>query len=242
MRHVWLDFENGDLKPSELSALFPYVSMVITNTFRHTKQNPRFRAIIATSGRVTPAAYQLIWDSVAKKLEDAGYSVSRDRKLTKHQAELPRSGLDWSKRPAASLFYLPSQAEDPAQSFFEVYDGGNRSPLDVLSWIENSVVEPKVVRDPEPLPERQDNPAVNQEGIASATAQWRMSSNYPGEGNARFYRFAQALRRAGLSLIEVQAILLTEARFGRSSAKRIAQIPSIVISLRTYGWDDPPST
>jgi hypothetical protein len=32
LRHVWLDFENGDLKPSGFPELFPYLRMVVTNT------------------------------------------------------------------------------------------------------------------------------------------------------------------------------------------------------------------
>ena len=43
LRHVVLDFENGELQPDELPRLFPDLQMVITNTFRHTRDKPRFR-------------------------------------------------------------------------------------------------------------------------------------------------------------------------------------------------------
>src|SRR6185369_5573896 len=32
LRHLWLDFENGDLPPEAVADLFPHLRMVITNT------------------------------------------------------------------------------------------------------------------------------------------------------------------------------------------------------------------
>jgi hypothetical protein len=116
VQNLWLDFEEGDLEPKELAQLFPQVRMLITNTFRHTAEKPRFRAIIPTTQPVTPEAYSLLYENIAWKLEDAGYFVQRNRKR-KRQGQ-SRSGLDWSKRHPTSLFYLPCQAKEAEQSSF----------------------------------------------------------------------------------------------------------------------------
>ena len=51
LRHIWFDFENGELKPEELAELFPLNQMVIFNTYNHTADAPRFRVIFPTSQR-----------------------------------------------------------------------------------------------------------------------------------------------------------------------------------------------
>jgi hypothetical protein len=43
LRHVVLDFENAELQPDELPRLFPDLQMVVTNTFNHTSDKPRFQ-------------------------------------------------------------------------------------------------------------------------------------------------------------------------------------------------------
>ena len=46
LRHIVLDFENGELQPETLPKLFPDLQMVVTNTFSHTSDKPRFRAVL----------------------------------------------------------------------------------------------------------------------------------------------------------------------------------------------------
>ena len=50
-RHLWLDFEDGDLAPEELAALFPNVRLVAMNSFHHRSDKPRFRAVFLPTGR-----------------------------------------------------------------------------------------------------------------------------------------------------------------------------------------------
>ena len=57
------------------------------------------------------------------------------------------------------------------------------------------------------------------------------SPKYPGEGNARFFQYALALRSAGISLNDIEQKLRDEAGFGRSPGERRAQIPSIMKTL-----------
>jgi hypothetical protein len=68
LRHIWFDFENGELQPDELAALFPFEKMIIFNTYNHTAEAPRFRAILPTSQRLTSEAYEAVWDNFAAKL------------------------------------------------------------------------------------------------------------------------------------------------------------------------------
>jgi hypothetical protein len=70
LRHIVLDFENGELQPDELPRLFPDLQMVVTNTFNHTSDKPRFRAVLFTDEPMTIEAYSLIYNSIADKLEE----------------------------------------------------------------------------------------------------------------------------------------------------------------------------
>jgi hypothetical protein len=72
LRHIVLDFENGELLPETLPTLFPRLQMVITNTFRHRRDRPRFRAVLFTDELMTAEGYGLIYTSIANKLEEAG--------------------------------------------------------------------------------------------------------------------------------------------------------------------------
>jgi len=229
LRHVWLDFESGDLKPTEFPELFPYLRMVVTNTYRHTAENPRFRVIIPTTQSMGPEAYEIVQVAIASKLEDAGYSVE-GWKRTSRYAPSRKSGLDWGKRAPTSLFNAPCQAEDPSESFFEVHAGA-RVTLDPTLWIENSGYLIQTEAEfAEPRWER--SRGVNKEAVQAAVEKWRVSSAFPGEGGMRFFNFALDLRSTGMSLHEIEAMLSSEAPYGRSPAERKAQITSIMNSLR----------
>jgi hypothetical protein len=72
LRHIVLDFENGELQPDELPRLFPDLQMVVTNSFYRTSDKPRFRAVLFTDEPMTIEVYGLIYNSIADKLEEAG--------------------------------------------------------------------------------------------------------------------------------------------------------------------------
>ena len=109
--------------------------MIVTNSYNHTNESPRFRAIILTSKRMTASVYETLFNAIVNKLYDAGYGKS-----PKAGSKLKRSGIDHSKRAATSLFYLPCQAKAADESFFDVYGGRNRAPLDPERWITNIVL------------------------------------------------------------------------------------------------------
>jgi len=218
LQNIVLDFENGDLRPNDVSGLFPDLQLIVTNSYGHTIDAPRFRVIILTSSAVGPAAYEALWDALANKLKDAGYAKS-----PRSTSRLKRSGLDHSKRAATSLFYLPAQAAEGTASFFKFYEGGPRRPLETEAWLRNirleAPSEPKLGGDR----------LVNSTEMTAAIAQWRGSR--PGKGNDAFYALALELARLGMTTNEVEQILLQEAHCARSPAERKNQIPSIIRSL-----------
>jgi hypothetical protein len=233
LRHVVLDFEDGELEPETLPRLFPDLQMVITNTYRHTCGKPRFRAVIFTDQRMTVEAYTLVYGWIADKLEEAGYGVNRAsrRRKTSGASNLCPSGLDWKKSAPTSLFWLPSQAGQSQDSFFDEYLEG-RHALSPSIWIENSVIPLQPIFDiVETDTQRRD---VNRELVQSAIQTWRTSRSHKGLGNAMFFDLAVSLKCAGMAFLEIESTLRSEVRHAETQNERLAQIPSIMASLSNY--------
>lgn len=234
LQNIVLDFENGELRPEELPILFPGLRIAITNTFNHTSAKPQFRAVFPTSEIMTPEVYCLIQGCLADKLEGAGYAVDRGAKGRKGSrlSNSRPSGLDWSKSLPTSLFYLPCQAKECAGSFFFDYAKDRRGPLSPSTWLENITVplqpEFEVVR----AGNRQSE--VVEELVQSAIETWRGSKWQPSKGDKLFFNFAMSLRCAGMDLFQIENTLRAEHHYGRSPKERLAQIPSIMTSLRRY--------
>ncbi len=184
--------------------------------------------IILTSDIMTVEVYNLIMNYISSKLEEAGYSVEK-QKSTK-PTNMLRSGLDVSKRSPASLFYLPSQAKVAEDSFFDYYDNNGRQEyLDATQRVEHAAIS----IDPEPLPWTPDanqSEDVNQLSVKAAIDKWRLTPE--GNGHAAFFQLAVELRGAGMGASEIQSTLSEEAQQGRSPAERKAQIPSIMSTLK----------
>ena len=79
MRHVWMDFEDGDLRPERIAELFPLSRLVVFNTYNHTKENPRFRVVVPFEKPISPEDYIVLYNNVIAKIVDAGYSVGKSR-------------------------------------------------------------------------------------------------------------------------------------------------------------------
>jgi hypothetical protein len=231
VRHLWLDFENGDLPPDEFPKLFPHTRMLVLNSFHHTADKPRFRVVIPTTQPIPPDAYGLLYDNIAVKLEESRYSIDRgSKKKNIWSTGKPKSGLDWSKRPPTSLFYLPCQAEDPTQSFFTYYNEPEREPLDPLPWIENTVapLQPQLPTWSEP---NDDEPKeIDQALVDSAITEWRATPK--GHGHLSFFLLGRKLKNARMDASEIANTLEGEATFAHSPNDRKAQIPSIIESLQ----------
>jgi hypothetical protein len=220
LQNLVLDFEDGDLRPEQFADLFPDLQMVVTNTYRHTNEKPRFRVVILTSQRMGPQVYEAMFDAIVRKLEDAGY-----KRKPKPTSNFKKSGLDHSKRSAVSLFYLPCQGERASDSFFIFYNDAHRKPLDPETWVRNI----SLTVDVEPTTIQPDEGKIDCARFESAITKWRRAE--PGEGNHQFYLLAVELKKIGLSAFEIKAVLTEEAKFGRSPSDRTAQIPSIMSNL-----------
>jgi hypothetical protein len=228
LRHIWLDFEDGEISPDEFAALFPTAKMLITNSYSHTGQKPRFRAVIFTDHAMTIEAHGIITDAIAWKLRDAGWWVNKRRKRVPCPNLLKPSGLDWSKGVATSLFYLPCQAVDAGDSFLNVYDDKNRTPIDVDQWTKHS---PLTLEAERPIFDEEEKRSVNQSAVDRAIAIWRESTNFPHEGSARFFDLARSLKSAGVISAGIETLLKQEYQYARNPKERLSQIPSILNSL-----------
>jgi hypothetical protein len=236
-RSVILDFENGELSPCEVPILFPGLRMVVTNSYNHSNEKPRFRVILPTDEKMTTEVYGLMFNRIADKIEEAGYWIKRGRETKSSNRPNSRpSGIDWSKSPASSLFYLPCQAQNPADSFFIDCAGDSRRVLSPSLWLQHMPIEAK----PEFEDRPNDNPKpIDEAKVLAATNIWRGSPAFQGEGDAMFFGFARSLRAAGMDSIQIERVLHQEAHYARHPQERLSQIPSIMGSLKRYVRQKP---
>ncbi len=226
-RHIWLDFENGELRPEDFPKLFPNLRMIVTNTFGHTNENPRFRVITLTTDILTREAYSILQSQITAKLEEAGYSVDKKRRVG---ANTLRSGLDIGKNVPSSLFYLPCQVEGSTDNFFRYYAGDDTEFLDAARWIENGLI-PLVPEHVEWIDQDcKGSSAIRQDAVDAAIARWQ--STPTGQGHEAFFQLAVDLRRSGMGAGDIRMTLKAQAGFGRTARERKAEIPGIMKSLR----------
>jgi len=185
---------------------------------------------------LTHEAYELLFDNVARKILHTGFrhyekKAKGAKTLKTNSSAIRWSGLDLSKRPATSLFYLPCQAADPCESFLMDYNGDGRKLLDPLPWLENGIapVVPEIIEAPQPVASKHQ---VNQARVEAAINEWRQSGVFPGEGDTRLWRFAVELRGAGMGLSDIEATLQSEYQYARNPKERRDQIQSIIKSLK----------
>ena len=214
--------------------LFPDLQMVVTNTFNHTSDRPRFRVVLFTSEIMTPEVYGLIYNFIADKLEEAGYSVERPgRHLRTSDAPNSRpSGSDWSKSFPTSLFYFPCQAQCPADSFFmECIEG--RYPINPSTWIENSAIPLQPTFESFD-PRGNETSEVDYAAVELAVKPWRKSQVERGNGHHMFFELARSLKLAGMDYPEIEMKLRSEADYAYTPKERKAEITGLIRDLREY--------
>jgi hypothetical protein len=263
MRGIWLDNDGGDLTYKEFASFFPYLRMVIWNTYSHTAAKPRWRVFIPTTYAMSLDVHGLMMRQIEKVLNKQGYWGKRQ--LEKNTGIRTRRchGFDESKFNGASLFYLPCQAKDPSHSFFQDYDDPKRGPLDLHQWIEHCIVDLRPEPEPEPVtlaPPVPKAPAITVASVSAnlqalrdklvaqqvetqagrqkaqiekAVDEWR--STYLGNGHDAFFRLGVALQQAGLDEMEIRAKLREEATYAKSPGDRRKEIKGIIKSLGRYG-------
>ena len=154
LRGIWLDNDGGDLTHATFAGLFPYLRVVVWNTASSTAEKPRWRAFIPTTCAMSMDVHALILAQIVKVLNREGYWGARQLEKQPRIKSRLCHGFDEGKFNAASLFYLPVQAKDPAHSFFLDYgaDDPSRGPLDLHVWIDECVLRLRPDPEPEPVP------------------------------------------------------------------------------------------
>jgi hypothetical protein len=61
-----------------------------------------------------------------------------------------------------------------------------------------------------------------------------MSGDITVGGATMFFDLALSLKRAGMPFPQIESTLRSEAQYGRTRDERLAQVPSILASLRVY--------
>jgi len=214
LRGIWLDNDGGDLTHAVFADLFPYLRVVVWNTASSTAAAPRWRAFIPTSHAMSMEVQALILEQIVKVLDRAGYWGKRQiEKQAKRPGAKPRlcHGFDESKFNAASLFYLPCQAQDPVDSFFIDYGEADpeRGPLDLPAWIEHCIVDLR----PDPEPEMPAPVPVPAKLSANALEKGRVSASLQA------VRDALAAEQAGSSAGRRAAIIEKAIQEWRSASR-----------------------
>jgi hypothetical protein len=163
------------------------------------------------------------------------------------------------KLTPSSLFYLPCQAQNSADSFFIDHNSSSRLPLDPYVWAgyaanhhrpapepSEAVTETVAPTVAEPMPTT-DCPMLHRiremiaaEGAgkvqdraqrqAAAIDQWHGT---PAKGgNRAFFQLGVDLRGAGMSMADIDATLRQEAHHARHPAERRSQVKYIMRTLR----------
>lgn len=247
-----LDFDDSDLDPALVHRLLSDIRHIIYNSYNNGRNGKfRYRVMIPLSGRITAELYDGLWDIIAQRVSDAGYSAGKTARAGK------ASGLDRSKRTTAAWMYMPSQAKQenrrPNMGSFWI-ENWDAPLLDTRAWANRLLPEtpdyvelPVVDNRSETLKAMataaqkaqangnriatEDEEARRQRLYEKALERWR--STPAGEGNSGFFRFAASLQSAGYTHFEIEQLLRQHHAHSQSNATdRRNQIPSIMASLK----------
>jgi hypothetical protein len=202
------------------------------------------------------AAYKAIVGQIMRTVSGAGYWSKQQLKDDRRIKDGKHHGFDMSKLTPSSLFYLPAQAANPADSFFLDYDEARRAPLDPYVWAEyasNHVLPEEDVSvaivttysHPPTIPPRgsvvtdlagDHSSERASDGLAArrerAIQKWRDAASTPKIGNRKFFDLGRDLANTGMDDADIARNLHAEAGFGRSPDQRRKQVKSILRSLR----------
>lgn len=238
-----LDFDGDDLGVDELHEVLDDFAWLAFNSFNNDlgEGQLRYRVFIPFRHPVTADYYHRLWDALAARIEQYGFTIGR------RVPGKPFSGLDKSKRPANSIFYMPSQArrDHRRNSFFDDSQWDEADILDPLAWLDVLDFAPAeereaLVFDKSPelrglqgalLAQRANR---DEEEISDALADMRSAciSAAPGTGNTTLFAQAAKMKRLGISESDRERLLQSLAQLMRNPNERRAQIPSIQKSLR----------
>lgn len=224
-RHIYLDIDGGNLKYLRLSQIFPHIEMIVYNSYNHTAQVPRYRAVFLTDGLVSPTIYKVLWRQIVQVIENSGY---QNRNSYRPKGERKLHGID-NKPNVVNLFYLPCQPKEGKGFYFHY--SKNRRPLCVGDWIENAI--PTRFDDDQSEDRITVIDAVTEISngnkiIEAALSRYRVFINSIdpetgrlGSSNKALFVFNQKLRRSGIDLYERDIVLTQAANESRSPQARM---------------------
>jgi hypothetical protein len=231
---IWLDQDDGTLTPDEMNRIFPDIRFIAMNSYSGNK-----RYFFPTTSPMTLDAYHAIWDIMVGAIEMYGYS--RDKVAPNFH------GIDRSKRPACSMFYVPCQAKDPTKSFWMEFPGVE---IDPLIFIDNYllpdpteyVAAPAFANPVSDALKRlreaisrtsNDNEVAKANQVSLVVSQWRNAPK--GEGSREFFNLARNLHRLGHDAASICDRLTSEVIYARHPDERRREISGVVAKVTTGG-------
>jgi hypothetical protein len=210
---IWLDLDHGSLKPKELAKIFPYVQMVMFNSW----SDGNYRVFIPTTCFMSTDGYKEIVKTIIYQVEQTAsdeemllaQKEGRKPKLfvcAKRSAKQkkcginsnPVHGIDASKVTPTSMFYLPSKCEEnPEWSFFKEFNSDERRVLDPELWLNNSILpvweeyEPEIEEKVQQAANDNETTKTDEKIIEDSIAEYR---SIP-DGSGRHHAFFTAIRK-----------------------------------------------
>ncbi|WP_353404944.1 DEAD/DEAH box helicase [Brucella sp. NBRC 13694] len=242
-----LDFDDSELDPALACRLFSDIKHLAYNSYNNGRDGLfRYRMFFPLTQPVTIEVYQLLWDTLAERVIDAGYQVNKKRKGK-------QSGLDLSKRTPVAWMYAPCQAASKKNSFWQ--PNWEAEMMDPIKFIERAPAEEPEYVEAAPIDNRSQsvkdllaqihaNKGNKSDALALQAEQRKRETAYEraldewkvtpaGEGNAGFFKFGARLKSAGFDIAEIQQKLDQHYADSASDAKaRKTQIKSIISSLK----------
>lgn len=239
VRGIWIDIEKGTMTHDDFSRSFPLLHFVAYNTFRHTKDRPRFRIYIPTSRVMADYEYSLVYTEITYVLESKGY---RSQKLSDDDCrktfEGIYHGIDCLPHPCA-VFALPCQAQDQSASFFKEYKGGSRASLDVDIWLVNRIApdDDELVGSAFYNSDEGGDLIVTpdqQAGVDASMSGWYRVGVLPGEGHDALFALYHSLYALKLHPRTISERLSEAARSACSPKDRQRQADRLMTALRRW--------
>jgi len=264
---IWLDNDGGDLTHQEFARLFPRLRMVIFNSYNSTRDKPRWRVFIPTTVAMPIAAHRAIGEQIMRTLNRDGYWSKKQLDADARIKSRKHHGFDMGKLTPASLFYLPCQAANPADSFFIDHNSASRQPLDPYVWagyaanhhhrpLSEPVVEPAAQPMPEIPPtkcpklrrfremmaaeEAAKNQNDREQRQATAIDRWHQTPSK--KGNESFFQLGVDLLGSGMSMADIHPSLRDQAHHARHPDQRRKQVKYIMRTLRRWSRQPTPES
>jgi hypothetical protein len=236
---IWLDNDGGDLSWQDFQKIFPNLNMVCMNTY---SGKGRYRVFIPTTEPMSIECHHHVIRYMMKQL-NGYYDDATANRLKSIGRKVMRHGFDVSKFTPSSLFYLPCQAVETNDSFFEVFGGIKLDPLlwgaaDLLSETKTPkpVIEYEDTRTPdlnaavEAMLKKENDDGDNVIKISNAVEEYKKIPSGKGLRHNAYFKLGVSLKKFGLNDNEIQSHLTQGDYDGSRKVK--GAIKSVMDSLK----------